>query len=151
MDTSTAPRRADYGIDAPTVVRNLLIAGALCSAVAAGWLVGLYAVDFSTGTGIPFASMSMWAGLPLLLTALVMVYGSKVGKLRMRERLLDGIPWRGDEQVLDVGCGRGLLLVAAARRLKSGKAIGVDIWQKQDLAGNRPEATLANAAAEGRG
>src|SRR5205823_1815953 len=66
-----------------------------------------------------------------------------------REALLDWLPWRGDEQVLDVGCGRGLFLVAAARRLKSGKATGVDIWQKVDQTGNRPEATWANARAEG--
>lgn len=147
MAQGITPRRADYGIDAPTVVRNLLIAGGLCVALALGWLIGLYPVDF--GTGIPFASMALWAGIPLLLTGLAMIYGSKVGKLRMRERLLDTIPWRGDELVLDVGCGRGLLLVAAARRLKTGKVIGVDIWQKSDLAGNRLEATLANAAAEG--
>jgi len=51
--------------------------------------------------------------------------------------------------VLDVGCGRGLLLNAAARRLTTGKAIGIDLWQSQDQSGNHPEVTLANAHAEG--
>jgi cyclopropane fatty-acyl-phospholipid synthase-like methyltransferase len=74
-----------------------------------------------------------------------MVWSSKVGKLRERERLLDAVPWRGDETVLDVGCGRGLLLTAAARRIPDGKVIGVDIWQEVDQSGNRPEATWANA------
>ena len=37
----------------------------------------------------------------------------------------------------------------AARRLKTGKAIGVDLWQKEDLSGNRPDATLENARCEG--
>jgi ubiquinone/menaquinone biosynthesis C-methylase UbiE len=74
-----------------------------------------------------------------------MVWYSRVRKLRERERLLDLVPWRGDEQVLDVGCGRGLLLNAAARRLSSGRAVGVDLWQGADLSGNRPEATLENA------
>jgi ubiquinone/menaquinone biosynthesis C-methylase UbiE len=32
--------------------------------------------------------------------------------------------------------------------LTSGKAIGIDIWQKKDLAGNRPDATLENARLE---
>jgi len=51
--------------------------------------------------------------------------------------------------VLDVGCGRGLMLIGAARRLASGHATGIDLWRTEDLAGNAPEATLANAAAEG--
>jgi cyclopropane fatty-acyl-phospholipid synthase-like methyltransferase len=50
--------------------------------------------------------------------------------------------------VLDVGCGRGLLLIGAAKRLTTGKAVGVDIWQTEDLSGNRPEATLENARLE---
>jgi ubiquinone/menaquinone biosynthesis C-methylase UbiE len=51
--------------------------------------------------------------------------------------------------VLDVGCGRGLLLIGAAKRLTTGKAVGVDIWQTEDLSGNRPEATQENARLEG--
>ena len=78
-----------------------------------------------------------------------MVWGSKVGKVRGRDRLLDSLPWRGDEAVLDVGCGRGLLLIGTARRLTTGKAVGVDIWQAADLSSNRPEGTLENARLEG--
>ena len=51
--------------------------------------------------------------------------------------------------MLDVGCGRGLLLVGAARRLSTGTATGVDIWQAEDLSGNRPSAALENARREG--
>ncbi len=78
-----------------------------------------------------------------------MIWTSKVGKIRERERLLDRIAWTGGERVLDVGCGRGLMLVGAAKRLSSGKATGVDIWQAEDLSGNRPEAPLENARREG--
>ena len=89
------------------------------------------------------------AGGLCLAAAAAMLWSSKVGKLRARDELIGAIPWRGDEQVLDVGCGRGLLLIAAARRLTSGKAIGVDVWHSRDQAGNHPEATWANARAEG--
>jgi ubiquinone/menaquinone biosynthesis C-methylase UbiE len=34
----------------------------------------------------------------------------------------------GSEQVLDVGSGRGLYAIEAARKLTSGRVIGVDIW-----------------------
>jgi len=88
-------------------------------------------------------------GVACLAMALWMIWSSKVGKVRERERLLDTLVWRGDEQVLDVGCGRGLTLIGAARRLASGHATGIDLWRTEDLAGNAPEATLANAAAEG--
>jgi ubiquinone/menaquinone biosynthesis C-methylase UbiE len=69
--------------------------------------------------------------------------------LRARDALIDAIPWRGDEQVLDVGCGRGLLLIAAAKHLTLGRAIGIDVWHSRGEAGNRPEATWRNARAEG--
>ena len=47
-----------------------------------------------------------------------------------------------------MGCGRGLLLIEAAKYLTSGIAIGVDLWQSRDQSGNTAEATLANARAE---
>lgn len=34
-------------------------------------------------------------------------------------------------------------------RLPSGKAVGADLWAGKDQSGNRPEITLANAAAAG--
>jgi ubiquinone/menaquinone biosynthesis C-methylase UbiE len=69
--------------------------------------------------------------------------------LRIRDELLESIPWGGDETVLDIGCGRGLLLIGAAGRLKTGRAIGVDVWLPKALTGNTPKGVLENAALEG--
>ena len=78
-----------------------------------------------------------------------MVYYARAGKFRVRDRILGSIPWRGDETVLDVGTGRGLLLIGAAKRLKTGRATGIDIWSTEDLSGNRMENTIENARSEG--
>ena len=84
----------------------------------------------------------------MLVTAGLMVWSSKVGKLRQRERLIDTLGLTGDESVLDVGCGRGLLLNGVARRLTEGKAFGIDLWQNVDQSGNSQEAATANSEAE---
>ena len=77
----------------------------------------------------------------------------KVGKFHHRDFILDFHEWRGDEQVLDVGCGRGLLVVGAAKRLNgpgtTGHATGIDIWSNVDMGGNAIEATQHNIALEG--
>ena len=147
--------RADYGLDAPGVVRNIAIAGvaALLLALAArmGLVPGVlvWRPAGNVEIAFPIARMAGGAAVGFLFGAAWMVWGSRRGKLDEREKLLDRIAWRGDEQVLDVGCGRGLLLIGAAKRLKSGRATGVDIWQARDLSGNRPEAPLKNAEIEG--
>lgn len=143
---NAAPQRADYGIDAPAVIRNLFLAGGAGLLTWATASVGLWSGKVY---GVPLALMGLCAGLPTTATGLGMLWYSKAGKLRMRERLLGLVPWRGDEAVLDVGCGRGLMLLGAAKRLTTGKATGIDIWQAEDLTGNHPEATLENARREG--
>jgi SAM-dependent methyltransferase len=147
--------RADYGIDAPGVVRNLALAGLAALLLALAPTTGLIPSTLvwrpaeNVVIGFPIAVSAGWSAAGLLFGAAWMVWGSRRGKLDEREKLLDHIPWRGDEQVLDVGCGRGLLLIGAAKRLPKGRATGVDLWQAEDLSGNRPEVPLKNAALEG--
>lgn len=50
---------------------------------------------------------------------------------------------------MDVGCGGGLALVGSARRLTTGRAVGLDHWSQTDLSDNSPDATWSNARAEG--
>jgi ubiquinone/menaquinone biosynthesis C-methylase UbiE len=74
---------------------------------------------------------------------------SKRGKLAHRDAVLGELAWRGDERILDVGTGAGLLLIGAAKRLTSGKAIGVDVWRQEDLTNNTRETAMRNAYFEG--
>jgi SAM-dependent methyltransferase len=154
---ATDPRSSahpDYGIDAPPVIRNLLVIGAIGLLLAASAASGIWSgrIDVPIGGAnlvFPLASMGLWGGLGCVAMGAWMIWDSKVGKLRTREQLLDQIHWNGDERVLDVGCGRGLMLIGAAKRLTTGTATGIDLWNAQDLSGNRPEATLENARREG--
>jgi ubiquinone/menaquinone biosynthesis C-methylase UbiE len=56
---------------------------------------------------------------------------------------------RGDERVLDMGCGRGAVLTAVARRLTTGRVTGADIWSRLDQSGNARDVALRNASLEG--
>ena len=130
-----APTRARYGLDAPGVVVGNAAAGVAALAGAGlGWpaLRRRHPVAAAVVAGW----LGVW-GLVAAAQAGLMVRSSRTGKLRERDRLLQDLPWRGDEWVLDVGCGRGLLLIGAAKRLTSGRAVGLDLWRRQDQAGNQ--------------
>ncbi len=139
-------RRPDYGIDAPGMVRNMFLAGA-------GALLLILPAAFgfwpSRLWGVILAALLLLCAAYFLGQGCLMLYSSRVGKLDEREHLLDLISWKGAERVLDVGCGQGLMLVGAAKRLPEGKAVGIDLWQSADQAGNRPDAALNNARMEG--
>ena len=137
-------RKPDYGIDAPHVIRNLLIAGGACLVIALAFpRVTIAHVTFLLNPG--FLYPAAWMIAPGIL---MLVY-AKVGKFRHRDRMLAKVVWTGAETVLDVGSGRGLLLIGAAHRLTTGRAIGIDIWNAEDLSGNSPQAIRENIALEG--
>jgi len=143
----SAYKNGNYGIDAPPVIRNLLIAG--IGSIFAGIVLNFFLAPKQSLAALIIVVWGLLAGTSLLITAALMVWSSKIGKLRLREQLIDSLNLHGFETVVDVGCGRGLLLNAAARRLTTGKAIGIDLWQSADQSGNKAEATLANAQIEG--
>lgn len=137
----------NYGIDAPGLVRNFALAG-LSALAAAIFFYYAFAETRPAQAALVVGFGVIW-GVCGLGAAALMILSSKRGKLKERDRILDSIPWRGDERVLDAGCGRGLMLIGAAKRLTSGKAVGVDVWREKDTSGNGLEAALANARAEG--
>jgi arsenite methyltransferase len=139
-------RKPNYGLDAPVFQRSALFGG--LSAVILGTLAARWAQQHNARIIFNCATSFVWAGLSFFLTGCVMLWGSKVGKLHLRDKIMSSIPWRGDERVLDVGCGHGMMLVAGAKQLTSGRAIGIDIWSQVDQADNNPESTWTNARLE---
>lgn len=134
------PGRATYGIDAP----NILIGLAAASILAL--LIGFF---MAAGRG-PVLGIGPWivAGL-LAIAATWVATGTLRAKPRLWRRTLDGLALRGDERALDLGCGRGLVLIETAKRLPDGHADGVDIWRNRDQSGNRRISTELNARIEG--
>lgn len=137
-------QKPDYGIDAPGVIRNLLVIGG--ALIITAFIFPVIRIGSLT---ILWKSGGLSSGISISIGGVLMLVYSMWGKFRHRDRMLKMIHWRGDEQVLDVGTGRGLLLVGAARQLKSGKACGIDVWSTKDLSGNSLERTQSNIEIEG--
>lgn len=146
-NVSSDTLRPDYGVDAPGMVKGLGIGGFGCILLGLVFRI-LVNTDHSTLATSVFVCLLI-IGSITLVTGLVMLWSSKRGKLIECRRLIGSLELKPDETVLDVGCGRGLLLNEAAKYLESGKAIGVDLWLNRDLSGNTAESTIANARAEG--
>jgi len=134
--------RPDYGVDAPGVVLGFF--GAAFALGNAGW-AGVALLD------APW----IWLSIPAFLVATValllglsMLLYAYLGKQRLRDHLLRQRSWRGDEVVLDLGAGRGLMAVGAAKRAPHGRIIALDVWSAKDLTGNTPDSLRRNATIE---
>jgi arsenite methyltransferase len=140
-------KKADYGLDAPGIVRGFLFGGP--ALIAAGYFSRVWGLahGYDVLYGLSYSMIS--TGVVLFVESLLLMGSSYFGKFRARDLLLDGLGLRGDENVLDVGCGHGLLLVGAAKRLPTGRAFGIDLWSQVDQGDNSRAATLRNMEIEG--
>lgn len=126
-------RKGRYGIDAPYAPAGMIVGALIC-------------VPLIFFLHLP----QLWITVViLLLLAGVYLYTTLRGKFLVWRTLLDTLSLRGDERVLDLGCGRGAVLLMAAEYVPQGRAVGVDIWSGKDQSGNAMAAAQANAVAEG--
>lgn len=136
-------KKINYGIDAPKVIRNLLLIGIsllLCAVFLPDDLFPPISTFLHRSSFLP--------GVCLTVTGLLMVAYAKFGKFNHRDRILNLHNWKGDENVLDVGTGLGLLMIGAAKKLSTGKSFGIDIFNTYDLSDNSIEQTKINAELE---
>jgi arsenite methyltransferase len=130
-------RRGSYGIDAPYAFAAIAVMIVACLVIAI-----INAI----------ISGRVWPFLPVLFMltiAAFVLHTTLRGKFLVWAELLDKLNLRGDERILDLGCGRGAVLLLAAQHLTTGRAVGVDLWRSADQSGNSAEATRRNAIAEG--
>lgn len=131
-------KKGNYGLDAPKVVITYLILG-----------IVLFILGIILAPKFYYGGWVINLGIILFIVGLYFIYGSKVGKYKLRERIIQKLSVKGNENVLDVGCGRGLMLNGIASKLSSGKAYGIDIWSARDQSGNNSDAVHQNAKIEG--
>jgi arsenite methyltransferase len=70
------------------------------------------------------AALAGVGGAVVARSAASYLYATGPGKRAIWAQLLEELGLRGDEHVLDVGCGRGAVLMLAARRLPAGPGGG---------------------------
>jgi SAM-dependent methyltransferase len=111
--------RGDYGFDAPNVPIGFAIAAVLACCAAVIFVANSY----------PWlAGLSLVVAIVFSLSTISYVWTTRRGKFIVWSELLHTLALRGDERLLDVGCGRGMVLILAAKRLPAGRAVGVDLW-----------------------
>jgi len=136
--------RGHYGFDGgrATIV-ELLAMGA------AGFLLAGRAFVNARSRRVLLAIFELLGGLALLQALVSYLYSTRWGKFAFWAELLGTQPWRGDEHVLEMGCGRGAILGMVAKIVPRGRAVGLDLWRLEDQSGNEPQATWRNLDIEG--
>jgi len=131
-----------YGIDAPYAVTHLILAGLALMGV--GWAMQFVYPVAMTKIGLMITFFIVGAGWSLLYTAALMVFSSCFSKRHLAKKIIAKLQLQGNESILDIGCGSGLFMIEAAKKLSTGKAIGLDCWVKKDQLKNSPYHTLRN-------
>lgn len=145
MTTSTSAllrdHRGEYGFDGALAGLFGMTAGGIALLV-----LGIYLLQAGRVGGAVFPLLG---AASLLGTVAVYIHTTRRGKFAVWAELIEQIGLRGDERVLDVGCGRGAVLTMVARSLPRGRVVGIDLWSTFDQSGNGPDAATRNLEAEG--
>ncbi len=133
----------DYALRVPSHLQLLVGAGFVGGLIGLGLLIAAPTIPGLYG----FLLLAV-AFLSAAFALALRVITSPTRRERARRQMLNAIAWRGDERVLDVGCGNGFLIIEAAKRLTTGRATGIDLW-KAEAGEQSAEIASRNAHLEG--
>jgi ubiquinone/menaquinone biosynthesis C-methylase UbiE len=116
-------------------------------------LVGLLLLSAGYAFNITYLTIGGWIitafGIYMIVAHFLSLYVfTGVGTTRF-SRIAELMELKGNEYVLDVGTGTGRTAIQMAKRLTTGKLVGIDIWGTMELGGNSPERAYKNAEIEG--
>jgi arsenite methyltransferase len=143
----TDHKTPDYAFHMPKIFTYPLPIG-MISVILTGLLYSLLKEPQPIAAGILGGLSILAGGVYVGIFAVLKRITNLERRLAARDKFLDEIPWQGNETVLDVGCGNGILTMGAAKRLTSGKVIGADIWT-EGSGDNCLDTFLENARIEG--
>ena len=130
-------RRGRYGVDAPSALFGILMGAVPPLAIGVGFF------------DQPWGKLVLAIGVFNAVSASLFLYATRRGKFVVWARELSSLGLKGNERVVDLGCGSGAVLTMAAELVPRGRVTGVDLWRSVDQSGNRESRTRDNAAAEG--
>jgi arsenite methyltransferase len=136
-----ARRRGKYGFDEPVWPLLFGLVGVIFLVL--GFL-SFWVFDIPVLGVICFVCAIMF-----LFSAASYVYATRQGKFQVWAEILLRLGLRGDEQIIDLGCGRGAVLLMVANLLPRGMATGIDVWKANEQSGNALSVTQQNAELEG--
>ena len=110
--THTSVSSPDYALRVPSHLQLLRAGAPLGGVIGLGLLIAAPSIPAAFGV-VLIASGVLSTVLAVALRAIT----SPARRERARRQMLSAVGWRGDERVLDVGCGNGFLMVEVAKRL----------------------------------
>src|SRR5580658_5790794 len=132
MSAASVATKADYGLEARVTVRHMFSRGAWTLAFG----IAMFLINRGDYPG-PAAHILIalgLIGLAFIAVGMIMVQSSRVARFEARDRILDALALTGEERVLDVGSGTGVMLIGVAKRLKAGRVTGVDLSGEAEIA-----------------
>jgi|SRR5580658_6682469 arsenite methyltransferase len=132
MSAASVATKADYGLEARVTVRHMFSRGAWTLAFG----IAMFLINRGDYPG-PAAHILIalgLIGLAFIAVGMIMVQSSRVARFEARDRILEALALTGEERVLDVGSGTGLMLIGVAKKLKSGRVTGLDLSGESEIA-----------------
>jgi ubiquinone/menaquinone biosynthesis C-methylase UbiE len=120
-----------FGIDHQNTIRNILIGGSTFLATTALLHFKPVAVEDLLKTDDAVHALKIFTGtfgVFLTVEGTLMYVSSKYWKIKQASKLVNSLKLKGDEKVLDVGCGSGLFVTEFAKQVPNGAVYGIDRW-----------------------